>query len=164
MVAGRGTQPLSSFTESIVLLTIHGRCLSHQLQCNVEKVLDTTPQESLTRHQWLDGILSHHTQLMSSRHLPVDSELCDPMSLFTEMAGQAAVLSLALTLESVKPGVQTLQELIGDYREKAVLAAQKISTLAQELCQLGCFKVKLQLSYHSFFPLTSFTRCTRSHR
>lgn len=139
-VAGISGQQLSSFAESIILVTLSGRCLSHQLQCKMERVYDTTSMAFLTRHLRLDGILTPKVQALSSRP-SVRGEPCDPMILFADMAAQTATLLLSSALPSVQCQMDSTRDVISDYQERAVLAAQMMSNLAQKLAQLGCFKV-----------------------
>ena len=140
VVAGISGQQLSSFAESIILVTLCGRCLSHQLQCNMERVYDTKSMAFLTRHLRLDSILTPKVQALSSRP-SVRGEPCDPMILFADMAAQTATLLLSSALPSVQCQMDSTRDVISDYQERAVLAAQMMSNLAQKLAQLGCFKV-----------------------
>ncbi|KAL4735897.1 hypothetical protein BDV11DRAFT_208123 [Aspergillus similis] len=119
-------QQLSSYGNSIVVVTILARCLSHRSQCKVEGVMNPSSEQSLIRHRTLDTILCQG------------------------MLAQAAVLVLFTALESLPDDTNTYHDLRRNYEKKASKAAEKIYSLAQGLPQLGCFKV------HPFTPIALF--------
>ena len=76
-----------------------------------------------------------------SLHTAVDDEPLDPMNVFTDMAAQATVCLLSTALESVQSNMHQHQEAMSSYNGRAMVAAQRMSSLAQKLAQLGYFKV-----------------------
>ncbi|KAJ5764572.1 hypothetical protein N7533_003253 [Penicillium manginii] len=130
---------ISPFSACIVLITISGRCLSHQQQCIVENAYGGIPQDFLTRHQWLETILMSKGKMMFDFvSADLDEELADPMLLFTNMAAQATTLLLGRTMQST---LCNYESLISGFEERAMKAAEKISHLCQGLEEYGHFKV-----------------------
>ncbi|EAU36719.1 predicted protein [Aspergillus terreus NIH2624] len=138
-------QIVSPFSACIVVMTISGRCLSHQQQCMVERAYGGMPQDFITRHQWLEGILmSKGKAIVDCISNDLDDELTDPMLLFTNMAAHATTLLLGMTMQT---GLCNYESLISGFEERATEAAQKILHLCQRLNECGYFKV------HPFTPI-----------
>ena len=146
-MAKKNTQPLSRFGRSIVVVTVLGRCLSHRSQSHVERVVDATSAEYLSRHALLDGILSQEV-LGTLDGVGGESFSCSPNSLFIDMLAQATVLILFLALESAHKESQEYGETYGQYERKAMIAADRIHNLTQRMSQLGLYKI------HPFTPIT----------
>ncbi|THC89035.1 hypothetical protein EYZ11_011520 [Aspergillus tanneri] len=133
MAGDDDVQKVSPFGACIVLMTISGRCLSHQQQCIVERAYGGIPQDFLTRHQWLESIVtSKGKTMLDCVSDDLDGELTDPMLLFTNMAAQATTLLLGRTMQSA---LYNYESLISGFEERAMEAAQKILHLCQRLGQ-----------------------------
>lgn len=145
ITGGDDVQHVSPFNACIVLMTISGRCLSHHQQCIVERAYGNTPQDFLTRHQWLESILADKIKMMldGSSGDP-DDERADPMLLFTNMAAQATTLLLGKAMQSVP---WNCEEVISGFEQRALEAAQKVCHLSQSLTEFGTFKI------HPFTPI-----------
>ena len=127
----------SPFNSCIVLVTISGRCLSHQQQCIVERAYGNMPQDFLSRHQWLESLLAEKIEIMLASG-DVDDEPANPLLLFTSMAAQATTLLLAKAIQSVP---WSHQDYGGGYEPRVIEAAQKVSQLSQRLAEFSYFKV-----------------------
>ncbi|KAE8141917.1 hypothetical protein BDV38DRAFT_278700 [Aspergillus pseudotamarii] len=141
-MAKKSDQQLSPYANSIVMLTILARCLSHRNQCNVERILDPTSQECIARHRALDIILSPEIQMTLSSVAP-DFEPSDPTFIFIDMLAQAAVLVLFAALNSVSEGAGMYQDMYGSYEAKASMAMERVLSQAHKLSQMGSFKARL---------------------
>ncbi|KAF2151099.1 hypothetical protein K461DRAFT_166727 [Myriangium duriaei CBS 260.36] len=140
IITGNGDETLSPFTQSIILVTISGRCLSHQQQGSVERLYGNVNEEFWERHQWLDGILTSKIQSMLalSGH---ESEPAEPMALFTNMMAHATTLSLYMAMRSVDCGSGKYHDIVRDYEKRAVRSAHEITTLSKRLVELNYYKV-----------------------
>ncbi|KAL2823451.1 fungal-specific transcription factor domain-containing protein [Aspergillus cavernicola] len=131
--------PISSFSECIVLATICGRALAHRQKVAVEQISitgDAAVFEGFwTRHQWLHEMVNHHIQMLSS------SPQVDPMLMFARIIAQTMVLFLHSVLESVT--WKTGDHLLGiiEYERLCVAAAHEVVNLVKLQGQLGYFKV-----------------------
>lgn len=121
-----------------MVVIILARCLSHQNQCNVERIMGT-PQECLARHRALDQILSREIQSVVTHFEP-----CDPTLLFIDMLAHAAFLVLFTALASVSAKEEQVHRT---YEKRAHRAADRIQNNTQNLSQLGAFKVSLSLGF-----------------
>ncbi|KAL3479701.1 hypothetical protein BJX99DRAFT_255424 [Aspergillus californicus] len=132
-------QPISSFSECIVLATICGRALAHRQKVAAEQVNmsgDMTVFEGFwTRHQWLHEMVNHHIQMLSA------SAQVDPMLMFARIVAQTMVLFLHSVLESIT--WKTGDHLLGiiEYERLCVSAAHEVVNLVKLQGQLGYFKV-----------------------
>lgn len=139
-VADADTPQQSAFAEFIILLTLCGRCMSHQMQCSAERAYNTASPKAYQRHQWLHNIVSQKLQIVSSR-MADDDEPLDSMLLFTDMVLQVSVLLLSKASESMRSDMCSNKDFAMDVKEQTELAAQSMSLLGQQLAQLGYFKV-----------------------
>lgn len=131
---------VSPFSACIIVMTISGRCLAHQQQCVVERAYGGMPQDFLTRHQWLEGILtSKGKTIVDCVSDELGDEPTDPMLLFTNMAAQATTLLLGRTMQS--SSLCDYENLISGFEQRASEAAQKILHLCHGLDECGYFKV-----------------------
>ncbi|KAL4948683.1 hypothetical protein BDW69DRAFT_198704 [Aspergillus filifer] len=142
-------QPLSPYAKSIIIVTILARCLSHRNQCKVERIMYPSYEECLERHRKLETILCQGIQAtMTGISSDVGSSLSE--HVFIKMLAQAAVLVLFTALKSVPSDSIPYRETCSEYEKKALKAAERIQSLAQQLPHLGCFKV------HPFTPVALF--------
>ncbi|KAL4974124.1 fungal-specific transcription factor domain-containing protein [Aspergillus desertorum] len=142
-------QPLSSFSEYIVLATICGRALAHRQKVAVEQLSiggDVSAFEGFwSRHQWLHDMLNSRIQMFSA------SSQGDPMLLFVRIAAQTMVLFLHSVLESIT--WKTGDHLLGiiEYERLCVMAAHEVVSLVKLQGQLGYFKpARLDVSSASY--------------
>lgn len=125
-MARPGQQHLPPFAESIILITISGRCLSYLQQCNIERVNENPPWELPSLYEWLDRILPERVQSPCSNG--GNTEPAQPLHLFASMVAQATTI---LLYTPVAIGCQ----------ERALRAARIILHLAQQLTEFSYFKV-----------------------
>ncbi|KAK5656796.1 hypothetical protein OQA88_4344 [Cercophora sp. LCS_1] len=145
MTGGDDVERVSPFSACIVLMTISGRCLSHQQQCIVERAYGNMPQDFVTRHKWLEGILATKTKTMlASPYDDPDDELLDPMRLFASMGAHATTLLLGKAMQSV---AWSCEDFVGGYEQRATEASQELCRLSQKLAEFGYFKI------HPFTPI-----------
>ncbi|PYI02639.1 hypothetical protein BO78DRAFT_453579, partial [Aspergillus sclerotiicarbonarius CBS 121057] len=131
--------PLSSFTELILLATIVGRALTHRQTVSVEQLHPLHNPQSLdtfwTRHTYLHDLLTHRIQILSTYpHV-------DPMLMFARIVAQSMVLFLHSVLESIT--WKTGDHLLGiiEFERVCVLAAHEVVGLVKLQGSLGYFKV-----------------------
>ncbi|KAL3435971.1 fungal-specific transcription factor domain-containing protein [Aspergillus tetrazonus] len=132
-------QPISSFSECIVLATICGRALAHRQKVAVEQLSitgDVTAFEGFwSRHQWLHEMLNSRIRMLSA------CPQVDPMLMFARIVAQTMVLFLHSVLESIT--WKTGDHLLGiiEYERLCVMAAHEVVNLVKLQGQLGYFKV-----------------------
>ena len=132
--------PLSSFTELILIATIVGRALTHRQTVAVEQIhppnFTHIPSDNFwTRHNYLHELLTYRIATLSSYpHV-------DPMLMFARIVAQSMVLFLHSVLESItwKSGDHLLG--IIEFERVCVLAAHEVVGLVKMQGQLGYFKV-----------------------
>ncbi|GKZ84086.1 hypothetical protein AnigIFM56816_009405 [Aspergillus niger] len=132
--------PLSSFTELILIATIVGRALTHRQTLAVEQIhppnFTHIPSDNFwTRHNYLHELLTYRIATLSSYpHV-------DPMLMFARIVAQSMVLFLQSVLESItwKSGDHLLG--IIEFERVCVLAAHEVVGLVKMQGQLGYFKV-----------------------
>ncbi|KNG85002.1 hypothetical protein ANOM_007809 [Aspergillus nomiae NRRL 13137] len=132
----RATSP---FNECVILATICGRSLFHVQQHKIGFVYggDITPTWS-EQHQWLDNILINRLQVLSQYH-PSPMQFCDSMLLFAHIMGQATVIYLYQGMKSVLRTIDERTLVVN--KQRALVAAQEVVTLAKALTESHLFKV-----------------------
>ncbi|RAK97281.1 fungal specific transcription factor domain-containing protein [Aspergillus ibericus CBS 121593] len=131
--------PLSSFTELILLATIVGRALSHRQTLAVEQLHPLHNHQSLdsfwARHTYLHDLLTHRIQILSTY------PQVDPMLMFARIIAQSMVLFLHSVLETIT--WKTGDHLLGiiEFERVCVLAAHEVVGLVKVQSSLGYFKV-----------------------
>ncbi|KAL4809805.1 hypothetical protein BDV18DRAFT_166565 [Aspergillus unguis] len=136
-------QQLSPYAKSIVIITILARCICHRNQCKVERIMDPSSEECLARHRKLDTVVEQGLGLVTA--LDTESD-----HLFIEMLAQCTVLVLFSALRSVPDDTTTYLGVCTEYEKKASQATDRIHELAQNIPQLGCFRV------NPFTPIALF--------
>ncbi|OOF90933.1 hypothetical protein ASPCADRAFT_518816 [Aspergillus carbonarius ITEM 5010] len=129
------TDPLSSFTELILLATIAGRALTHRQTLAVEQLHPQSLDTFWTRHTYLHDLLTHRIQTLNTYpHV-------DPMLMFARIVAQSMVLFLHSVLESIT--WRTGEPYIGllEFERVSVLAAHDVVALVKMQGSLGFFKV-----------------------
>ncbi|PWY77013.1 C6 transcription factor [Aspergillus heteromorphus CBS 117.55] len=132
------SDPLSSFTELILLATIVGRALTHPTatpHAHPAATPNTDTDTFWTRHTYL------HSLLTTRIHILATYPQVDPMLMFARIVAQSMVLFLHNVLESIT--WKTGDHLLGiiEFERLCVLAAHEVVALVKMQGSLGYFKV-----------------------
>lgn len=144
---------LSTFTESVRLVTLYGHSISHQRQGTVEFTRGSFSLDFWGRHQQLNDSLTRSIDSMSLQQDPCVLAYLDPMPLFTHMAAQAAVLVLYMAGQGSPWGAHEYPDPVCQDEHRALMAAQQMVALSKALIKLSYFKVRLIISFpHACAP------------
>ncbi|KAL2259845.1 hypothetical protein VTK26DRAFT_6335 [Humicola hyalothermophila] len=138
---------LSPFAESVILVNICGRALSHYQLLGAERASGSSPLDFWVRHECLDVTLTRMLDSLSMT-TPIVSAMTDPMLLFAFMMGHATTIYMSQILETFGMEGQCLPNV--DYQSRAAQAACEIAGLAKAHEHIGFFKA------HIFLPLAVF--------
>ncbi|KAI5863948.1 fungal-specific transcription factor domain protein [Durotheca rogersii] len=143
----------SPLAECVILVTICSRALSHKQIYTIESLYSNAPLDFSSRHDWLDGMLTHRLNNLQVNH-PSLTVAEDPMIIFSYMVAHSAVIYLGRITETFARTDQN-QSLVWEFQERGYWAAQEITRLAKEHEHLGYFKA------HTFMPLTIYLGASR---
>lgn len=142
------TEPLSPFTECIILATICGRNLLHAQQHKISSVYGDTRSDWDQPHQWLDNILTTRLQGLTQHHLS-SAEADDPLLLFAYGLSQATVIYLCKSKMEARPSLVGVE--VEQCRERALRAAEIMVQLGKRMQKLHFSKAghmnNLQIDY-----------------
>ncbi|KAJ5730547.1 Asperfuranone cluster transcription factor afoA [Penicillium malachiteum] len=133
-VAQTGISNLSPFAESIVLATLHGRCMTHRRSYANES--ETGTREFCISQGWLASAVEKRVQMLVSSPA-IES---DPILLFTHMLAYRAAIDLSNTVQRAPWRTPDQQVLTATYQNRAAQAASEIARLSKEVPYLGPFK------------------------
>ncbi|KAG9764095.1 hypothetical protein KCU73_g1112, partial [Aureobasidium melanogenum] len=140
VIAGGEGQTSSPFTDTILLVTMGGRCLSHQQNSSVQRPQSNFADEFLRRHQRLESALLSQVAKTLAR-VEDESRFTDSMLLFTVMTAHATALSLYTALLSCKSDSSGFEAAMRSYEAKTSTSAYQILDLMQKLAELSLYKV-----------------------
>ncbi|KAK3898828.1 fungal-specific transcription factor domain-containing protein [Staphylotrichum tortipilum] len=152
---------LAPLTESVLVVTICGRALTHGQVASTERAFHGTPLDFWLRHEWLDSMLTRALDSLAV-HAPMVSAMADPLVYFTFMLAHATTIFLCQIAEAasgldsntITPNTThgchpaAPVPMIHEYQQRATRAAREIAALAKAHEHIGFFKA------HIFLPLT----------
>ncbi|KAJ6014704.1 hypothetical protein N7540_009295 [Penicillium herquei] len=133
-VVQTGPSTLSPFAESIVLATLHGRCMTHRRSYANES--ETGTREFCISQGWLASAVEKRVQMLVSSPA-IES---DPILLFTHMLAYRAAIDLSNTVQRAPWRTPDQQVLAATYQNRATQAASEIVRLSKAVPYLGPFK------------------------
>ncbi|GIJ92502.1 hypothetical protein Asppvi_001780 [Aspergillus pseudoviridinutans] len=141
-MAQTGPITLSPFAESIIIATLHRRCMTHQLLYATE--FEAGTREFCIRQGWLATAVERRVQML----VPSPAVDSDPMLLLTRMLAYRATVHLSNTMQQASWRTVDQQGLAAAYQQRAAQAASEIVRLAKAVPYLSPFKA------HRFLPDT----------
>ncbi|KAK3987688.1 hypothetical protein QBC44DRAFT_294662 [Cladorrhinum sp. PSN332] len=152
--------PLSPFAETVILATLHGRCMDHRRSSRTNVTLTESgvagsqpDHEFWICHEWLTGMVERRVQALSRIQGPATDGTFghasssgvdgDPMLLFARMLAYGALVHLNATLQAIRspwqtPEQQLMTSTAGWCAERA---AAEMVRLARSVKVFSCFKV-----------------------
>ncbi|KAK4160155.1 hypothetical protein QBC43DRAFT_270881 [Cladorrhinum sp. PSN259] len=153
MIVMAQTPSLPPFAETVVLATLHGRCMDHRRSSRTNVTLTesgvagTQPDHDFwICHEWLTSMVEDRVQALSQIQGPVTDG--DPMLLFARMLAHGALVHLNTTLQAIGSPWLTpeRQMMITTAGWRAERAAAEMVRLARSVKLFSCFKVHPFLS------------------
>lgn len=157
--------PLSPFADTVVMTTLHGRCVAHRRASRTRAAVTDSGVTGLQPddkfwdyHEWLTSVVEKRVQDLSHNQGPTAETSSasasspggdsDPMVLFTRMLAYGSLVHLNTTLQAIRSPWQTAerQRITAAAGWRAERAAVEILRLAKSVKQLSCFKVHPFLS------------------
>lgn len=151
ITSGQREPPYSSFVDMILTLVNSGRCLNHQRRCLAENAHRTGTSAFWDRHRSIDILLTKN-KAYSIPQPSHDFIEADPLLLLSKMMSNALVLTMYKLINAVVLDTTRHKTEIEQYEQKALIAAEEITTLSGLIPSLSYFKV----------ILTSASRCDRA--
>lgn len=141
VMLAQDTSIRDSFTEFIIMATVCGRALSHRQQSMTGRAYSDSMQTFWDRHQQINAAFAHQTIALSLNHPPVMTH-ADPILLFTHtMAATMTIYIYRLMVEVVPAADETHQAMVNECTRSFYGASVEITSLANTLSQMSCFKV-----------------------
>jgi hypothetical protein len=155
-VASRDASQTSPFTECIVVATMAGRALSHQL---ITATQPNPPVDFWDRHQLINSIMMPRMAAFSLKY-PQAMQEADPVLMFISLMWRATVLFSQVT-ERVVSTTDDSGFVVAEYARRSSLAAQEVICMAKTISQLNWFKVGfgyfLAWGYNELTSASSFS-------
>lgn len=136
-----GGQASSRFIDSIVLVTISGRCSSHPRNDDLDRLSSQFTEELRRRHQLLDRTLSLQMAKILAAADDEENTPNETMLLFTTLMALATSLSQYTNLSSGKQIVELPTNATRTDDSKAFESVHHIVNLAQRLAEFSWYKV-----------------------
>lgn len=136
-----GGQASSRFIDSIVLVTISGRCSSYLRNDDHDRLSSQLTEELRRRHQILDRTLSLQMAKILAATDDEENTPNETMLLFTTLMALATSLSQYTSLSLGKQSVELPTNATGTDDSKAFESVHHIVNLAQRLAEFSWYKV-----------------------
>jgi hypothetical protein len=138
-IASSDSTLLSPLAECVVLVTLHGRALSHFHISTVEQYYGSTTEDFWIRHEWIDSKLKDRAETFSLKY-PNVSLFAEPMLMLVFMVLQATKLYLYKIMESIPVDEVSVAKVL-DYQTQALKAAKEIANMTKKHAHAGYFNV-----------------------